>query len=428
MVAVLPLHTVFLSAWVSWKPFILLLALLVVEDMIAAFKQRTWPWNRHVTVALLVLASVIAIGFPEPQFRDRYFRLFFALGVGAMVLLVTEKRLRRPGMPDRALRTVFWAGAAMATSAVVVSAVLVGAFGERALVAINDVPGVFRVFKPAYLESGFLALTNWHQDPGYGAAWTVVWAVLVTVASVKGLGTGRWWLDGVVLGGLGLAVVMAFSRTGWLAFVLATVLTWFATRHLASVGEIAKRWAVAAVVGLVLIGSLAAIDVPESGGDLDLQFAFRLSQGWDLLADLTGWFSSSESFGDRFEPSEERADVWPEYLALWRENPWFGAGLSVGWQTNSIGQEPHNLVIELLSETGLVGLAAFLGLLVTIIRRGRGAIGLAVLVAAFLPSITQTVIFEPTWWFAAAWYLAGVSDSSLDEPIGYTRLQAGRDS
>jgi hypothetical protein len=24
-------------------------------------------------------------------------------------------------------------------------------------------------------------------------------------------------------------------------------------------------------------------DEPEVGGDLDLQFAFRLSQGWDLL-------------------------------------------------------------------------------------------------------------------------------------------------
>src|SRR5690606_12029244 len=95
------------------------------------------------------------------------------------------------------------------------------------------------------------------------------------------------------------------------------------------------------------------------------------------------------------------------YIDMFTENPVFGVGLSVGWQTNSIGQEPHNLVLELLAETGVVGLLAWLGLLVAIVRTGEGPVAGALLVGLFLPALTQTVLFEPTWWFAAGLYLAG---------------------
>jgi O-antigen ligase len=82
-------------------------------------------------------------------------------------------------------------------------------------------------------------------------------------------------------------------------------------------------------------------------------------------------------------------------------------GLSVGWQTNDLGQEPHNLVLELLAETGLVGLAAFVALLILILSRGGGVPGTAALMTAFLPFMSQTVLFEPAWWFAAGLFLAG---------------------
>lgn len=407
MVAVLPLHTVFWSAWISWKPFLVGLIILAVADLVDGLRGRFWPWHRRLTIWLAVFFGVVAIGFPEPVFRARFVRLTLALMVGALVMLVTERRLRNRAVFDHTLTVIFWSGAVMVVTGVLISLVAVGAFGNSIINSINDIPGVFRLFKPAYLKSGFLALTNWHQDPGYGAAWTVLWSVLAMFAALRGRGSRRWWVDSSVVGGLWFLVAMAFSRTGWLAVPIAHGLVAWAMRREVRLVELVRRYAVAGVAAVALLAGVWSADAPEVGGDLDLQFAFRFGQGWDLLADLTGWFDSSESFADRFEPSEERADVWPEYLGLFKDHPLLGVGLSVGWQTNSIGQEPHNLVIELLAEMGIVGLLAFAGLVTAICRSGAGKVGGVALAVTFLPSLTQTVLFEPTWWFAAGLFLGG---------------------
>ncbi|MDH3518550.1 MAG: O-antigen ligase family protein, partial [Acidimicrobiia bacterium] len=355
-----------------------------------------------------------------------YFRLLLAILVGLALLLVSERRLRDRELAGRALRVVFWTAAAMGVTAVLTSLLAVGVFGESAIAAVNDIPGVFRVSKPAYLTSGFLALTNWHQDPGYGASWATLWAALAFLASLKGLGSGRRWLDGIVLGGLGFWVVMAFSRTGWLAYPIALLAASFLMSRRGGIrwSEIAVRLGSAALTIALLVGGVFALDPENVGGDLDLQFAFRLSQGWDLLADLTGLFERSDStaFADRFDMSEQRADVWPEYLDMFRENPVLGVGLGVGWETNSIRQEPHNLVLELLAETGVVGAVTFAVLLAVILVVGSGLMGVLAVFAAFLPAMTQTVLFEPAWWFAAALFVAGVGVGEGPKELSEVRL------
>lgn len=411
LVAVLPIHTLFVEAWISWKPYLILVAILAVADLVEGVRTRSWPWHRSVTIALVIFAVAVLAGWPAVEFRERYVQLFLALGAGALVLLVTERRLRRPGMLDRSLGVIYWTAAAMGISAVLLEVVAVGGFGVGAVEGINETPGIYRFFKPAYLEEGFLALTNWHQDPGYGAAWSVLWAVLAFFAVFRGRGSSIWWIDGMVIGGLAFATVMAFSRTGWVSFLLAMAAasTVVVRRWGVPVREVARRLSIAVVSGVVLVAGVWLTDVPEIGGDLDLQFAFRLQQGWDLAATLTGWFDSTEAFEDRFVPSEERADVWPEYWAFFTEYPLTGVGLGVGWVTTSISQEPHNLFLELAGETGIVGLLAF-GLLISVVLlSGAGVVGGVALLAAFLHAMTQTVLFEPTWWFAAGLYLAGRS-------------------
>ena len=96
----------------------------------------------------------------------------------------------------------------------------------------------------------------------------------------------------------------------------------------------------------------------------------------------------------------------------------------MGWETNSVGQEPHSLWLELAAETGLIGIAAFVLLMVAIItewsRRWWEPSW-----RAFLPSITQTVLFEPTWWFAAGLFLGGKVGLGGKPPLELTRLGTG---
>jgi hypothetical protein len=432
MVAVLPLHTVYLSAWISWKPYLLGVVMLAAADLVEGSRDRQWPWHRRVSVALAIFLGVVAIGFPSPDHRERFIRLFLALVVGGLVMLVSERRLRTPAMRDRVLRVIFWTTAAMALTALLISIVLVGVGGNDPINYLTgavgyDLPLIDKVAKPAYLLSHFLALSNWHQDPGYGAAWGVLWATLALIAAARGLGSGRPLIDGSIIGGIWLAVVMAFSRTGWVALLISTIA---AGAALGARRMVSKR-RLFAVIGLALLSCslllavLFAIDVEDVGSDLDVQFAFRFQQGWDFLADLTGLFSGSAAFEDLFDESEQRADVWPEYWAMFQSDPLTGVGLGVGWETNSEGQEPHNLALQLGAETGLIGLAAFAFLLVTILRNGAGLVGAVALLASFLFAVTQTVLFEPTWWFAAALFLAGRSWESLS-PASYMTAAGSR--
>jgi hypothetical protein len=407
LVGLLPLHTVFLSAWISWKPYLIVVAVLGVWDLVEGVRVRRWPWHPTLSIVIAVFLAVVLIGWPASIYLSRFLRLYLALGVGALVLLVTERSLGSSSMLDRMLRVVFWTGAAMGATAVLIT--IVSTTSPALLDSINNIPGIYRVTKPAYLDEGFVALTNWHQDPGYGAAWANLWLGLSLAAVARGIGTKRLWADGAVLGGLMFAVLMAFSRTGWLTMLIGvpaavTILThhrWTERR------VVWKRVGAAVLTAAILVSGVFVIDRPGVGGDLDTEFSFRLTQGWNVLASLTGLFEHSERFSEAFNSSEERADVWPDYVRMFRRHPITGVGLSVGWQTEQIGQEPHNLLLELLAETGLVGTLAFLLVLVMVFRRGRGAAGYVALLMAFLPSMTQTVLFEPTWWLAAGILVAG---------------------
>ncbi|HSL27415.1 MAG TPA: hypothetical protein VLA54_14165, partial [Acidimicrobiia bacterium] len=130
MVAVLPLHTVYLSAWISWKPFLVLTAVVAVGDLIDGLRERRWPWHRRTSLALALFLAVVVIGFPIPEHRDRFIRLFLALIVGGLVMLVTARTLPRPGMVDRTLRAVFWGAVAMGVTGLVISVALVGVLGN----------------------------------------------------------------------------------------------------------------------------------------------------------------------------------------------------------------------------------------------------------------------------------------------------------
>lgn len=403
LVFVLPLHTVFVPIGIAWKPFLLLLIVLGAWDAVDGFRRGRWPWNPVVSIAAAVfLAAMVVSWWGIPDARSA--RLWLALGVGVLLMLVVERALAGDGIDRLVMRSIVWSAAALGVSAVVLSLVVIGVFGGGATGAIGDIPGIHRIAKTAYLEDGFVALTNWHQDPGYAAAWMNLWAALVIMAWSRGWAFARWWVNAIVVGALGAGTVMTLSRTGWLGFLVAlgAAAAWLLLKDRAAPLPVARMVLTAAAVTALLIAVFWIVDREDVGSDLDDAIGYRLTQGASLGAPEAG--------GDGIQ--DTRSIVWPRYVEAFTDHPLIGIGLGVGWSTPGM-QEPHNLGLELLGETGIVGLLGFLVLGVAVVRVGGGTIGAVALTVVLASAMTQTVLFEGTLWFAAALYL-GHAGKSID--------------
>ncbi len=405
LVFVLPLHTLFVRAWVAWKPFLWLLVILAAWDVVDGIRRRSWPWHRQASIAVGVFLVVVAVSWlgeiPDPQ----SVRLWLALGVGAVLLLVVERALRVDGADRVVMRSIVWSAAAVAASAVALSFVVIGSFGGEVVESIDAIPGVYRVAKPAYLTEGFVALTNWHQDPGYAAAWMNLWAALVLVGWSRGWGFRRWWVNALIVGGLGAGTFMTMSRTGWLGFLVAVSAAsgFLIFKDRLPATAVLRFVAASAVVAIALVALFWVVDPPHRGADLDEEVAYRMTQGASLGGPVEGPSGIQDT----------RSVVWPSYVAAFRSNPAFGNGLGTGWGTPGV-QEPHNLGLQLLGETGIVGLLAFVGLAWVVGRYGAGTIGAVALTVVAASAFTQTVLFEPTLWFAGALYLGRVGVVGVD--------------
>lgn len=397
-VGLLPLHTVFADAWIAWKPYLVLVVVVVALDLVATGGR--WPYDVSLSVGAAGLVVSLAVGVVWTDDVERFLRLLMALGVGVAVLLVTEREVRTGGGPLVA-RSVVWSAAAMALTATAFSFVIVGGFGAGAIDAINDLPGVYRVGKAAYLDEGFVALTNWHQDPGYAAAWMNLWAVVVAALSVRNAATRRWWLDGMIIGGLGFGTLLTMSRSGWLGWVVGFGV--FAAVMIFGGGvparTVLRLGGVAALTAVLLLGAAWLVDRDGVGGDLDDQFAFRLEQN----ASLGTIDVPDNEAGPYDDPADIRANTWPFYWDAFTAQPIFGIGLGSGWAAPGI-QEPHNLGLQLLGESGVVGALGFLLMMAVVLRRRSTMTGVAILVVALVPALFQTLLFEPSWWFAAGLY------------------------
>lgn len=301
---------------------------------------------------------------------------------------------------DDVLKVVFWTGAAMGTTALVVVMLTNGLLGEWGVEVVNELPLVDRVNKPAYLESGFISITNWHQDPGYSGLWSNVWLVLSAFAWTRGVVRAPAWVGPAVLGGLATASFMTYSRAAWIGLVVAVV------------GVLISHWrgdeldlrrasrtiAYSALVFVALVGGLLALDERGVGGDITTALDFRFS----FLTEIQ--FVSEPASGDSDVIQDNRRDVWREYAERFSNHPVRGIGLGTGWAEPGL-QEPHNMWLELAAETGLVGLAGFLVMLYTL-GLPRGPETWTTLLVLLAASMTQTVLFEPILWFGLGLWLA----------------------
>lgn len=89
-----------------------------------------------------------------------------------------------------------------------------------------------------------------------------------------------------------------------------------------------------------------------------------------LAGEVRAFFADSD-----YEPivqGASRLKYWPAALEAWRENPLFGLGFKgfAPWFNGVVdrGAYPHNIVLQVLSELGLVGLGLFLAVIFVALR------------------------------------------------------------
>jgi O-antigen ligase len=203
----------------------------------------------------------------------------------------------------------------------------------------------------------------------------------------------RWWLR-LGLAALGVAcggtLLMTYARGSWVATIVALVV----------VGILQDRriiWLLGATA-LVIVLAVPSVGV--------------------RLSDLSETQKASGAPGNSLQ---WRIGYWKQVLTL-QENPLLGIGFSEVELTRSEAKAPHNDLIRVYVETGLIGLAAYSWLLVTLALQARASLrrappgihrGLAVAFAASLSglvvlSLTANVITQLVilWYFVTIVALA----------------------
>lgn len=199
-------------------------------------------------------------------------------------------------------------------------------------------------------------VSGFYEHPALLAASGVLVALLATQLQREGYWSRRRWL--AALSGALLALLLSGARNPLLA-LLALLGLWLWQRRGAAH---AWRLGLAALLGVSLL----------LGGAIASRYA-----------EITS--ASREGFLTAF--SLGRTYLWAGAFEAWRSHPWFGLGAGVyqylvpdytGGRFDRGELHAHNLVLGVLSETGLVGLLACLFLLYALWRpwlSQRGAPG-----------------------------------------------------
>lgn len=172
------------------------------------------------------------------------------------------------------------------------------------------------------------------------------------IAMIATLVQRRWWM--FVLSAAATAIllyvsVLSGTRGVFVALILTIVVMWILS---ATKGKV---WLAIAAVALAsaLFSPLLSVFGEESLFQSGLDRILRNFQDDGFASDLSG----------RIRLGQQMLG-----LELWSNNPWFGVGLS-GYQTITGEIYPHNVLIEVASQSGTVGLLIFMFYVGMVARR-----------------------------------------------------------
>ena len=227
----------------------------------------------------------------------------------------------------------------------------------------------------------------------------IVWA-----RTARGTLRRLWWVGCAVI--LTAACLSTQSRSGTLSLIV--VLAWV-------LAAAKNRLRALALVALVVMGAVAMS--PASVGE-------RLSS---ISYVITGERPPEEVQGD-VGNAESRILIWRAALDIIADNPVLGVGPGtfeeahrhyqqyVAWHAGALWIDTHNSFLRVWSETGTIGLVAFLGIFVVTFREGvrairaLGRVGLgrgvdAQMVSAALAGLAAFLVSNVFNTFKDAWYL-----------------------
>lgn len=317
-----------------------------------------------------------------------------------------------------------FAGAAVVSAAYSPSPSL--AWGSVAVLALMVI--VFWLFARDPVEPGAMRRLARHWVFG---------AVLLAAAAVSGFLQNRTYAMTPFLGKNGLGTLLAMSLPLAQLEVLAVpepILAWtglflIATALLLTMSQGAWVAAVVAQLALLLLGScrmrrhvaVLTLVAATLAGSFALWAADSRAPAYGMLLSRLDFASSSKT---------ERLLIWEGSWRMFRDHPWWGVGLGAFSAVYPDYRPPqahepnasfaHNIVLNLLAETGIFGLLGF-GAIVAVwlgygLRAARCAKGEdrdlpAVLMASLTAMLTHQ-LFDGTMWSlhigVGFWLLGGM--------------------
>jgi putative inorganic carbon (hco3(-)) transporter len=284
-----------------------------------------------------------------------------------------RKRGRLPGSPLRRALVVFVA--AVAISIIGATHPLVGALEAMRILAVVlmfavleqmmlDERSVRQVLLAVYLSLLFpLAFTAFGFLTGNPVSEEKGGFVRITGPFLQSNSFGRYLMLMVIFG-VAIAPYLDKRLRRPLAGILALSSVFLLLTY-------TRTAIVGAVLGLLVVGFIQSKRLLFGMVVCIVCALFLVPQ---LSSRFTGLSESSSSFGPANNSLAWRISYWTEVLPLANSNPVTGIGLGMTSRQTDEEKQPHNDFIRVYVETGLIGLGAYVAMLISLVTLGRRAV------------------------------------------------------
>ncbi len=366
-------------------------------------RQATWEGGAKLfTLLSLCIWVPIALSVPDSLWFEKSLRTaltfprIYLAGV-YIIWMLREEIVRQRVLKLAAWLLLFW----------VVDALI------QAVVGYN-------LLGYAYPErlNGLFGPKNWDLGLALSMLAPIVWEYVYR--------QGRTWHLVLAWFGTAMVVLLASNRESWIVFTVATVMWgWVYARRM---GFHPLKLLVPTAVIIFLTAILAYQANPKLATRIDMSLA---------ALDLT--YEGLDKAGSR------RMHLWSNAVAVLQNHPINGAGVRAYRYAYTRYAEPddpyvgadgtgmifaHQIVLEVGTETGMIGIVGLLLFLGLVVRAGRklsfgSPLGFATWLGSFawfFPLNTHTALYSADWSLLLGWMLAvAVSEGRQGMAMPYPR-------